>query len=422
MQHLWEQSLEHTNGRVVELAVPMRPATQEPDNAVAPGDLEEFGPEVEALLDAARDLASTLELPTLLEVLLDHMKRLVDYSGTSIWELQGHELTFLGFRGPTAFNQDVARTVRFQTPSMEPHWSHLAAGEPIRMRDIWDESDVAQMFRRVVGGSAMRPSLDVITSLMWVPLVIRDRVVGLLSLTSPRFDAFSPRDASLALAIARQAAVAIENARLHARARHAAILEERQRLARELHDSVTQGLYGLALYAAAARRALSDGDLDSVRTNLRDVADTTQEAVGEMRQLLFELRPQILDEQGLAAALWSRLQAVHAHAGIAVEFDCEDDVPLGRAVEQELYRLAQEALNNVLKHARASRVRVGLTRADGRVLMEIADDGVGFEPATHHNGGLGLTGMRERLAGLGGNLTVDSTPGAGTRLRIEVPM
>jgi hypothetical protein len=131
----------------------MRQATDDPDNAVAPGDLDEFGPEIEALLDAARDLASTLELPRLLEVLLDHMKRLVDYNGTSIWELQGDELTCLGFRGPNAFNQDVARTVRFQTPTMEPHWSRLAAGEPIRMRDIWDDSDVAQMFRRVVGAA-----------------------------------------------------------------------------------------------------------------------------------------------------------------------------------------------------------------------------------------------------------------------------
>jgi hypothetical protein len=131
----------------------MRPVTHDADNAVASGEFEEFGPELEALLDAARDLASTLELPRLLEVLLDHMKRLVDYNGTSIWELQGHELTFLGFRGPNAFNQDVARTVRFQTPAMGPHWSRLTAGEPIRMRDIWDDSDVAQMFRRVVGAA-----------------------------------------------------------------------------------------------------------------------------------------------------------------------------------------------------------------------------------------------------------------------------
>ncbi|MBV9601611.1 MAG: GAF domain-containing sensor histidine kinase [Chloroflexi bacterium] len=398
----------------------MRPATQPGDNALGKSGLDDFGAEVAALLDAARDLASTLELPRLLEVLLDHMKRLVDYAGTSIWELQGDEFAFLGFRGPNAFNQEVARTVRFQTAAMEPHWSQLASGEPIRMRDIWDESDVAQMFRRVVGGSAMRPSLDVITSLMWVPLVIRDRVVGLLSLTSPAFDAFSQRDAGLALAIARQAAVAIENARLHERARQAAVLEERQRLARELHDSVTQGLYGISLYTAAARRAMNDGDPASVSTNLADIAETTQEAVAEMRQLLFELRPQILDEHGLAAALRSRLQAVEARAGLAAEFECSSDIRLAPDREQDLYRLAQEALSNVLKHARASRVRVALTVAFGRVVMEIEDNGVGFATETSTSG-FGLAGMRERVARLGGGLQVDSAPGAGTCVRIDVP-
>src|ERR671932_1150712 len=190
------------------------------------------------------------------------------------------------------------------------------------MPDIWDNSDVAQMFQRVVGGSAMRPALDVITSLMWVPLIVRERPIGLLSLTSPQFDAFSPRDATLALAIARQAAVAIENARLHERARQAAMLEERQRLARELHDSVTQALYGISLYAEAAARALAQGETGPVAANLREISETTREALGETRLLLFELRPPLLEEQGLAAALRARLQAVESRAGLEGGFEC----------------------------------------------------------------------------------------------------
>jgi GAF domain-containing protein len=248
--------------------------------------LSELGPEVGALLDAARDLASTLELKPLLNVLLDHLKRVVDYAGTSIWELDGAELAFLGFRGPRAFDQDVARRTRFDTTQMAPHWSKLARGEPIRVGDIWDDSDVAQMFRRVVGESPMGPSLQVITSLMWVPMVVRDRAIGLLSLTSPRVDAFDARDATLALAIARQAAVAIENARLHERARQAAVLDERQRIARELHDSVTQSLYAIALYAEATSRAIVDGDHGSASANLQQISESTQEALGEMRLLL----------------------------------------------------------------------------------------------------------------------------------------
>ena len=400
--------------------MPPHPATefvQQPSRS----SLADVGPEVGALLDAARDLASTLELRPLLEVLLDHLKRLVDYAGTSIWELQGDELAFLGFRGPRAFNQEVARTVRFQTPKMEPHWSRLARGEPIRMPDIWDGSDVAEMFQRVVGGSPMRPSLDVITSLMWVPLIVRERPIGLLSLTSPQFDAFSPRDATLALAIARQAAVAIENARLHERARQAAVLEERHRLARELHDSVTQSLYGIALYAEAAARALADGDAESAGTNLQDITETTQEALGEMRLLLFELRPPHLQEHGLAVALRSRLQAVEARAGLKTEFDCQGEGRLAPETEQELFRLAQEALNNVLKHAHARHVCVRLDLTGDQVVVEVADDGMGFEPSSPEAEGYGLPGMRERAERLGGTVEIDSGPGAGTRVRVEVP-
>jgi signal transduction histidine kinase len=289
------------------------------------------------------------------------------------------------------------------------------------MPDIWDDSDVAQMFRRVVGGSAMRPSLEVITSLMWVPLIVRDRPIGLLSLTSPRCDAFSARDATLALAIARQAAVAIENARLHERARQVAVLEERQRLARELHDSVTQALYAMSLYAEAATRDVANGDPDSALANLHQISESTQEALGEMRLLLYELRPPLLEEQGLAAVLRSRLHAVEGRAGLATEFNSVGDERLPVDKEQELYRLAQEALNNVLKHAHATRVSVRLEATAAGTVLEIVDDGVGFEPSSAGLDGYGLPGMRERAARLGGALEVDSAPGRGTRVWVSVP-
>jgi signal transduction histidine kinase len=384
-------------------------------------EAEQRGREMAALVDAARDLASTLELPALLDVMLDHMRRLVDHAGTSIWELDGEELGFLGFRGPKAFDQNVARTVRFQVAEMEPHWSRLAHGEPIRMGDIRDGSDVARMFWRVVGGSAMRPSLDVITSLMWVPLVVRGRPIGLLSLTSSERDAFGDRDAELALAIARQAAVAIENARLHERARQAAVLEERERLARELHDSVTQSLYAVSLHAEAATRALADGAVEPAASNLSDIGETVQEALGEMRLLLFELRPPLLEEHGLVGALQTRLRAVESRAGLSAEIEGEDDLRLRPETERELYRVAQEALNNVLKHAHAGHVTVRLDTRDGRAALEVADDGVGFEPALRGGDGFGLPGMRERVERLGGSLRVESAPGAGTRVRAEVP-
>jgi signal transduction histidine kinase len=205
------------------------------------------------------------------------------------------------------------------------------------------------------------------------------------------------------------------------RARHVAVLEERQRLSRELHDSVTQSLYGISLYAEAAGRALSDGASEPVATNLHEIRETTQEALSEMRLLLFELRPPLLQEQGLAAALSARLRAVETRAGLVAEFDCQGNERLSPDKEQELYRLAQEALNNVLKHAHAGRIAVRLAVADGHATLQVADDGVGFDPSLQAADGFGLRGMRERAERLGGKLRIESSPGTGTRLEVDVP-
>jgi signal transduction histidine kinase len=144
-------------------------------------------------------------------------------------------------------------------------------------------------------------------------------------------------------------------------------------------------------------------------------------ALAEMRLLLFELRPPLLQEQGLAPAVQARLRAVEARAGLATAFEGEDAPRLRPEVEQELYRIAQEALNNVLKHAHAGRVTVRLGAVGGRAALEVADDGVGFEPALRGGDGFGLPGMRERVERLGGSLRIESAPGAGTRVRAEVP-
>jgi signal transduction histidine kinase len=128
-----------------------------------------------------------------------------------------------------------------------------------------------------------------------------------------------------------------------------------------------------------------------------------------------------LEEQGLAGALEARLRAVEGRAGLASQFDCQGEGELPRQTEQELYRIAQEALNNVLKHAHASRVCVTLTMSPGLAALEIVDDGAGFDASRTNNGGQGLAGMRERANRLGGTLSVESSPGAGTRIRVEVP-
>jgi signal transduction histidine kinase len=201
-----------------------------------------------------------------------------------------------------------------------------------------------------------------------------------------------------------------------------AIVEERNRLARDLHDSVTQALYGLTLSAEAAARQLTAGQIETATDQLRDIRETARSALQEMRLLIFELRPPVLEDEGLAAALQARLQAVEGRVGLATTLAVEGDGRLPPQMESELDRITQEALNNALKHAQARQIAVQLCHDERTVALEIADDGVGFDPeANSSRGGLGLRGMAERAARLGGRLAVESRPGHGTRVRVEVP-
>jgi signal transduction histidine kinase/ligand-binding sensor domain-containing protein len=209
---------------------------------------------------------------------------------------------------------------------------------------------------------------------------------------------------------------------LRQREREKAVAEERNRLARELHDSVTQALYGVALYSQAAAGHLALGHTERAAAQLSELQNTAREALAEMRLLVFELRPPVLEEQGLVPALQARLQAVEGRSGLRTEFKTELEERLPLDVEEGLYRIVLEALNNTLKHAQAQNIRVHLRRQEpphGAVTLEIADDGSGFDLATaHERGGLGLSVMEERAAALGGRLTVCSEPGSGTRIMV----
>jgi signal transduction histidine kinase/ligand-binding sensor domain-containing protein len=200
-----------------------------------------------------------------------------------------------------------------------------------------------------------------------------------------------------------------------------AVVEERNRLARDLHDSVTQSLYAVTLYADAAARLLSSGQAEPAGTNLHKLRRTAREALGEMRLLIFELRPPILEQEGLAAALQARLEAVEGRAGVKTGFHVEGEGRLPPPVEEGLYRIAVEALNNALKHARASCISVSLHLEPDATRLEVADDGSGFDVDTAlRSGGIGLPGMVERAEQMGGELTVNTGPGEGTQVRVVV--
>lgn len=265
------------------------------------------------------------------------------------------------------------------------------------------------------------PERDGTQLVISIPLMSQERMLGAINLSSRVLRDVGPEELSLLAAIGHQIGVAVENARLYEQAQELAVVQERSRLARDLHDSVTQALYGATLYAEAAARQLASGDVQLATRHLREIRDTAQESLREMRLLIFELRPPILRREGLAAALQARLDAVEGRVGLETSLEVTGDGQLPPAVEEGLYRIAQEALNNALKHAQAHTVTVRLQRNGQAFSLEITDDGVGFDPlAVQDQSGFGLRGMEERAARLGGTLGIQSSSGKGTTIKVKV--
>jgi signal transduction histidine kinase len=256
---------------------------------------------------------------------------------------------------------------------------------------------------------------------MAVPMRFRDRNVGLLFLEHGEPNTYSEHHADLALAIAQQAAIAIENARLYAKAQEVAVLEERQRLSRELHDSVSQALYGIGIGAQTTRILLERDPAQAVRSN-EYVLSLAEVGLAEMRALIFELRPESLETEGIAAALQKQAAARRARHRILVETTLCDEPSASLPIKEALYRIAQEALQNIVKHAQATQVRLALTCSDAEIELEVRDNGKGFDPHGSFPGHLGLSSMRERVERLGGKLELESAVGAGTMIRARLPM
>lgn len=217
--------------------------------------------------------------------------------------------------------------------------------------------------------------------------------------------------------------VAIEDAHIYEQARELAVLQERQRLARDLHDSMAQSLYSLTLMAEAARRLVSAGNIERGGGYLARIGESAQQLLKEMRLLVYELRPQILERDGLAAALKERLETVENRTGVETSLAVEGSGLVPELIEAELFRIAQEALNNSLKHSGASLVSVRLRTAPAEVTLAISDNGRGFSPgAIKEKGGLGLVSMQERTHRLGGRLVIESRPGDGASITVCIPI
>lgn len=254
-----------------------------------------------------------------------------------------------------------------------------------------------------------------------IPMIHGDRPLGALSTYFRPGQRSGEPTMTFLHAIAGLAASSAEIFRLVSAFQHQVALEERQRLARELHDSVSQALYGIALGAGSARNRLARDPQRAVEP-LDYILDLAEAALADMRSLILELQPESLEREGLVGALAKRVDAINGRYGIDVRTDLPDEPPIPLGTKQAVYRIAQEALHNLVKHSRAKHASLRLRSDRDALTMEVADDGEGFDPSGSYPGHFGLQSMRERAESGGGELRVESGPGAGTTVRVRVPM
>lgn len=254
-----------------------------------------------------------------------------------------------------------------------------------------------------------------------VPIMAHEKVLGILTVLSDDMSGYSGKEElELLISVGEQIGVVVENARLRQKSEQLVLLEERNRLARDLHDSVTQALYSVSLFAEAGRTLAHAGDLEKASRYFTDVLDTGQQALKEMRLLLYKLRPAHLEDEGLVAALQHRLRAVENRAGVKTEMVVQGNIDLSNDLEEALFYIAQEALNNSIKHAAATKLNICLIQTEESVVMDIIDNGCGFDfDSSLAGGGLGLSNMMERCHRLKGLFAIETSNGAGTKISVK---
>jgi PAS domain S-box-containing protein len=253
-----------------------------------------------------------------------------------------------------------------------------------------------------------------------IPILARGEVRGVFSLFANEKGAFGSDEMALLSSIADHLGIGIDNSLLWEQSRENAALEERNRLARNLHDSVSQQLYSLTLMAGSTKKMLEHGhDLEAVKNSVSRLGDTAHQALKEMRLLLYELRPAVLDSEGLISALQHRVETVEGRLGVRVDLQANGLPDLPSNMEDALYHIALEALNNIVKHSGSTQANIRVNSKGENIVMEISDNGKGFNTDQYQKG-LGLRNMRERGEMLGGEVEVASTPGEGTCVRVKV--
>jgi GAF domain-containing protein len=370
------------------------------------------------LYETSRRINAALSADDVVAAYLEHVAARGNYAcGVMLYELgeAGQRIARV-LRGHWTPRDGLAPSQGSLPYVYDPLVPLLDAGQTVMIADIRDDTRISADFRDYLTQSRWR-------ALAMIPLIVHAQRLGLVWLAYSGVHTWSDTDLYPYQVTAALLAAAIDNRRqyllLSERGQQIAVLEERRRLARELHDSVTQSLFSMSLLAQVLPD-LWEIDRAEARAGLVQIRDMTRGALAEMRALLFELRPAALGERSLAHALREHASAFTQRAGVPIALDVANDVALPEAVEQAFFRIAQEALTNIARHARARQARVTLAGGPPARLL-IADDGQGFQPERIAAGSFGLQSMRERAAGIGARLEVRSAVGQGAEIVVEWP-
>jgi signal transduction histidine kinase len=368
--------------------------------------------QLESLNEIGNALVGELDLSRLLELVADRLRELIEARVVAIAIPSRDDVRIEAAVGERA---NVMRAMRLPRKTSKAG-RVLDRRRTERIDSVLEDPEIHQDATRQFGA----------TTALFVPLLARDQAIGVVIAhdkvgPDPRF---GDADVRIAEQFAARAAIAVELSRQVARDSLRRVLEgqelERQRLARELHDETGQALTSILLGLKAVEDA---PDVDAMRAAAEDLRELVVGTLHDVRRLAVELRPKALDDFGLVAAVERLVQTFSEASGIHVQLEAQlgaDRLP--EAVETTLYRIVQEALTNVVKHAHARNVSILLVRRNGTATAVIEDDGGGFDPHEVSADGLGLVGMRERVGLLDGRLTVESSPHSGTTLVVEVPL
>lgn len=365
------------------------------------------------LLEISQTLASSLEFKP--GLILDQLRVIIDYTHAALFALQDWTLVALAVRGPQRLEQVMPFRICLDGP--ETLAVLFNEHRPSRIATVWSRDPAAQLLRSLLDDQAV-VLLEGMQAWMWVPLAVKGQVIGCVSVAHAESNYFTAHHADLALTVANQAAITMVNAQLYEQAQTLAALQERQRLARNLHDVVNQSLFSASLIAEVLPH-LWERDPDEGRQSLEVLRRLTRGVLAELRGLLVELRPSVLTDADLGDLLRQLGNALTGRTNLPVTVTVAGYGALPANVQVAFYHVCQEGLNNIAKHAGASQVAIHLQYEAGAVELNIRDDGRGFDPERIPSCRCGLSMMRERAEAVGAVLFIVSQPSHGAEITIR---